>query len=49
VFDILPYFDGIGIIVGRRDVPSANAYFERPADVRRWLEQISRGNAFAKP
>ncbi len=48
VFDILPDFDGIGIIVGRRDVPTANAYFERPADVRRWLEQISRDDAFAK-
>src|SRR6266545_4706176 len=48
VFGILPDFDGIGIIVGRRDVPTANAYFERPADVRRWLEQISRDDAFAK-
>jgi trehalose 6-phosphate phosphatase len=48
VFDILSDFDGIGIIVGRRDVPTANAYFERPADVRRWLEQISRDDAFAK-
>jgi trehalose 6-phosphate phosphatase len=49
VFDILPDFDGIGIIVGRHDVPGANAYFERPADVRRWLEQISRDDAFARP
>jgi trehalose 6-phosphate phosphatase len=49
VFEILPDFDGIGIIVGRRDVPGANAYFERPADVRRWLEQISRDDAFATP
>jgi trehalose 6-phosphate phosphatase len=48
VFDILPDFDGIGISVGRR-VPGVEACFERPADVRRWLEQISRNDAFATP
>ena len=47
VFEIMPDFDGIGISVGRK-VPGIDACFERPADVRRWLEQISRDDAFAK-
>jgi trehalose 6-phosphate phosphatase len=46
VFDVLPDFDGIGISVGR-SVPGVTACFEQPADVRRWLEQISRNDAFA--
>ena len=48
VFEILPDFNGIGISVGR-DVPGIAACFDRPADVRRWLEQISRNDAFATP
>jgi trehalose 6-phosphate phosphatase len=48
VFAILPDFNGIGISVGR-DVPGITARFDRPADVRRWLEQISRADAFATP
>ena len=48
VFEILPDFDGIGISVGR-DVPGITACFDRPADVRRWLEQISRTDASARP
>jgi trehalose 6-phosphate phosphatase len=48
VFEILPDFNGIGISVGR-DVPGVAACFDRPADVRRWLEQISRNDAFATP
>jgi trehalose-6-phosphatase len=48
VFEILPDFKGIGISVGR-DVPGVAACFDRPADVRRWLEQISRNDAFATP
>jgi trehalose 6-phosphate phosphatase len=48
VFEILPDFEGIGISVGR-DVPGVAACFDRPADVRRWLEQISRNDAFATP
>jgi trehalose 6-phosphate phosphatase len=46
VFDVLPDFDGIGISVGRR-VAGVDACFERPTDVRHWLEQISRNDAFA--
>src|SRR5262249_50764779 len=46
VFEILPDFDGIGISVGR-NVPGVEARFGEPADVRRWLEQISRNDAFA--
>jgi trehalose 6-phosphate phosphatase len=46
VFDILPDFDGIGISVGR-DVPGVPACFEKPTDVRHWLEQISQSDEFA--
>jgi trehalose 6-phosphate phosphatase len=46
VFEILPAFDGIGVSVGRR-VPGVTACFERPTDVRRWLLEISRSDAFA--
>jgi trehalose 6-phosphate phosphatase len=46
VFEILPDFDGIGISVGRK-VPGVAACLEQPTDVRRWLEQISRTDAFA--
>jgi trehalose 6-phosphate phosphatase len=46
VFDILPDFDGIGISVGRK-VAGVMSCFERPADVRRWLETISHSDAFA--
>jgi trehalose 6-phosphate phosphatase len=48
VFDVLPDFKGIGISVGRR-VAGVNSCFERPADVRRWLEEISRKDALATP
>jgi trehalose 6-phosphate phosphatase len=46
VFEILPDFDGIGISVGR-NVPGVEARFAQPADVRRWLAQVSRNDAFA--
>jgi trehalose 6-phosphate phosphatase len=46
VFDVLPDYDGIGISVGRR-VDGVAACFDRPADVRRWLDQISQSDAFA--
>ena len=46
VFEILPEFDGIGISVGR-SVPGVASCFEQPTDVRHWLEQISRTDAFA--
>jgi trehalose 6-phosphate phosphatase len=46
VFAILPDFDGISIGVGRR-VPGIDFCFEKPADVRHWLEQISRTDALA--
>jgi len=47
VFDVLPDFDGIGISVGRK-VPHVTSCFERPADVRRWLETISHSDALAR-
>jgi trehalose 6-phosphate phosphatase len=46
VFEVLPDFDGIGISVGRK-VPGVESCFEQPTDVRHWLEQISRSDAFA--
>ena len=46
VFEIVPDFDGIGISVGM-NVPGVTACFEEPTDVRRWLEQISRNDAYA--
>ena len=46
VFEILPEFDGISISVGRK-VAGVKTCFERPADVRRWLDEISRSDAFA--
>jgi trehalose 6-phosphate phosphatase len=48
VFDVLPDFKGIGASVGRR-VAGVDAHFDRPADVRGWLEQISGKDAFATP
>jgi trehalose 6-phosphate phosphatase len=41
VFPVLPEFGGIGFSVGRR-VDGAIGCFETPADVRWWLEMISR-------
>ena len=46
VFEILPDFDGIGVSVGLT-VPGVQACFERPTDVRHWLEQISHNDAYA--
>ena len=48
VFEVLPDFNGIGVSVGRR-VAGVDACFDRPGDVRRWLEQVSRKNALATP
>jgi trehalose 6-phosphate phosphatase len=46
VFEILPSYDGISICVGPR-IAGVDFCFEQPADVRRWLDQISRTDAFA--
>jgi trehalose 6-phosphate phosphatase len=46
VFAVVPDFNGISIGVGA-DVSGVDFCLERPADVRRWLEQISRSDAFA--
>jgi trehalose 6-phosphate phosphatase len=46
VFDILPDYDGIGISVGCK-VPGVKSCFDRPTDVRRWLEEISHSDEFA--
>jgi trehalose 6-phosphate phosphatase len=46
VFDILPEFDGISISVGRK-VAGVESCFERPSDVRRWLDEISHSDELA--
>jgi trehalose 6-phosphate phosphatase len=46
VFDILPEYDGISISVGRK-VPGVKSCFERPSDVRRWLDEISHSDELA--
>jgi len=46
VFEIMPDFDGIGVSVGRK-IPGVASCFERPTDVRHWLEDVSRTDAFA--
>jgi len=46
VFAVVPDFNGISMGVGA-DVCGVDFCFERPAEVRRWLEQISRNDAFA--
>jgi trehalose 6-phosphate phosphatase len=46
VFEVLPEFRGIGVSVGRK-IPGVTACFERPTDVRHWLEQISRNDVLA--
>jgi trehalose 6-phosphate phosphatase len=46
VFEIVPDYGGIGVSVGWK-VPGVDACFEQPTNVRRWLERISRNDAFA--
>lgn len=46
VFEIMPEFHGFGISVGR-NVPGVEICFERPEDVRGWLERISHRDALA--
>ncbi len=46
VFDIMPEYRGISISVGRK-VVGVDTCMERPADVRRWLEQLSHQGAVA--
>jgi trehalose 6-phosphate phosphatase len=46
VFAIMPELHGLGIAVGR-NVPGVEISFDEPEDVRRWLERISRLDAFA--
>jgi trehalose 6-phosphate phosphatase len=48
VFAILPELGGIGVSVGR-NVPGVDACFERPTDVRHWLQELSHSDAFATP
>jgi trehalose 6-phosphate phosphatase len=43
VFRIVPEYKGVSISVGVK-VAGVDACFERPADVRRWLEQLSRAD-----
>jgi trehalose 6-phosphate phosphatase len=40
VFSVLPALEGVGISVGT-DIAGATSRLERPADVRRWLQQLS--------
>jgi trehalose 6-phosphate phosphatase len=46
VFAIIPDFGGISVCVGP-EVSGVDFCFEHPVDVRRWLDQISRNDAFA--
>jgi trehalose 6-phosphate phosphatase len=46
VFAVVPDFNGISIGVGA-EVSGVDFCFDGPAQVRRWLEQISRNDAFA--
>jgi trehalose 6-phosphate phosphatase len=45
-FAVMPRFGGIAISVGEQ-YPTADYCFERPAEVRRWLEQLSQAGALA--
>ena len=40
VFAVMPEFGGVSISVGRT-VPGIDAVFDRPTDVRKWLEGLS--------
>ena len=46
VFAIIPAYKGISIGVGR-EAPGVDFCFDKPADVRRWLEQTSHNDALA--
>ena len=46
VFDVIPEYDGISISVGRK-VAGVPTCMDRPADVRRWLDRLSRHGALA--
>jgi trehalose 6-phosphate phosphatase len=46
VFDIMPDYGGISISVGRK-VVGVKTCMERPADVRHWLDRLSREDAVA--
>jgi trehalose 6-phosphate phosphatase len=48
VFAVMPKFSGIAISVGEQ-YPTAEYCFERPAEVRGWLAELSRTGAFASP
>jgi len=48
VFAAMPEFRGIAICVGAK-LASVDYAFDRPSDVRRWLEQLSRTNALDLP
>jgi len=42
VFPVIPEFGGLGFSVGRR-IPGVPGHFDRPHDVRRWLEILAVG------
>jgi trehalose 6-phosphate phosphatase len=42
VFPVIPDFGGEGFSVGRR-IPGVRGHFDKPADVRRWLETLAVG------
>lgn len=46
VFGIIPEFHGISISVGQK-ISGVDACFDRPADVRRWLEELSHSDELA--
>jgi trehalose 6-phosphate phosphatase len=41
VFEIMPEYEGISASVGRK-LPNVAYHFDAPADVRQWLERVSR-------
>ena len=46
VFEIIPEYDGISICVGPR-IPGVDFCFPEPAEVRRWLEELSQCDVLA--
>jgi len=47
VFAMLPEINGVPIVVGR-SVPGVEHYFDNPAEVRRWLDRLSRSDGPAR-
>lgn len=48
VFEVIRDFDGVSFAVGRRR-PNVDGYFERPENVRDWLDQVVQDDAGLLP